>query len=58
VEVGSHQTRYYVHYLGWNKRYDEWVTTNLIRADEPATEDFEDLGKVRKRSIFVFITFV
>lgn len=24
----------FVHYLGWNSRYDEWLMLNKIRVDE------------------------
>lgn len=27
-------TRVFVHYLGWNARYDEWLMLHKIRVDE------------------------
>lgn len=27
-------TQIYVHYIGWNSRYDEWLALHKIRADE------------------------
>ena len=30
MDPASPLRRYYIHYLNWNKRYDEWVKRNRI----------------------------
>lgn len=39
----SGKTRYFVHYTGWNNRYDEWITNNrilsIVTEKEVATRD-------------------
>ena len=29
VEVKDGQTKYFIHYMGWNKNWDEWVSPFL-----------------------------
>ncbi len=36
VEVKDGQTKYFIHYMGWNKNWDEWVTFKFLL---PATND-------------------
>lgn len=31
IEFGKKECRYYVHYLGWNKSWDEWVCVDRLR---------------------------
>ena len=28
------ETKIFVHYLGWNSRYDEWLMLHMVRVDE------------------------
>lgn len=44
--------KYYIHYIGWNSRYDEWINNNKIRfkiieiLHEPGDLINEDLSKI------------
>ncbi|XP_042905204.1 AT-rich interactive domain-containing protein 4B isoform X2 [Parasteatoda tepidariorum] len=45
TETDGLEKRYYVHYAGWNMRYDEWVRKNYIVAIVNGNKKFEGASK-------------
>lgn len=37
--VDEDQKRYYVHYKGWNSRYDEWIDKSRIASKSESGEE-------------------
>ena len=55
MQINTENQTVYVHYLGWNTRYDEWIKLNRIK--RMADDNFSPKNKRRKVFIFKLYLF-